>query len=174
MNRLLTALIALALLAGCSHDNRQKLEYGTILRYQNGMILPMKDQPDGSQTDWCIELIFDENQVVMRSPRALHSCYFSFAYDNPATKAKDITIVDLDFMDVVSGKYVYALSKAWFPAREVLEHTFQTAVYYAPEDVSLPMKEIKTEDGTMQFPDFTGFCFIFNKKETRTYFRPLF
>lgn len=174
MKQILSTLIALALLAGCSHDNSKKLEYGTILRYQNGMVLPMADQPGSSQKDWCVEVVFDGDFVVIRAPRALHTCYISFAYERPGTKVKDITNVDLDFRDVVGGKYVYALLKAWFPAPEILENTFQTVVYYAPEDVSLPMKEIETEDGMMQFPDFTGYCFIFNKRETKTYFSALF
>lgn len=173
MKRLLPVLIALALLPSCT-QNKQKLEYGTILSYQNGMVLPMKESPESNKKDWCVELLLDGSQVELRSPRALHTCYISFAYDNPLTGAKDMTSVDLDFQDIAGGKYIYAIPKAWFPTAEIRDNIFQTVVYYAPEDVALPMKEVEMEDGRYQFPDYTGYCFIFNRKETRTYFSAIF
>ena len=166
-------LLLVLLAAGCS-SQKVRLDYGKIIPFDNGMILPMVSESGNGKPDWCIQLEFGESQVYLGSPRMLHSCYLSFAYEDPATGVRDMTDVDLDFYDMKDGRYVYTLPYIWFPGRSVVENAFQTVVYYAPEDVSLPQREVTLETGeTVTFPDFTGYCFLFNREETAAYFGAL-
>ena len=166
-------LLVMLLTAGCS-GQKARLEYGKIVPFDNGMILPMASDSDSRRPEWCIELEFGQDRVYLGSPRMLHSCYISFAYEDPATGVRDMTDVDLDFYDKVGDKYIYTLPYTWFPARSTVENTFQTVVYYGPEGVALPQREVTIEGGeTVNFPDYTGYCFVFNREESRKYFSAL-
>lgn len=170
MKKTLLLTLLLLLLSGCA-PHKKSLSYGKIIPYGNGMVLPMAQEPGSKQADWCIELLFDDDMVVMRSPRVLHACYISILYEIPETDGQDAVDVDLDFYDQVGGKYVYALPYSWFPSREKVENALQISVFYGPEDVGLPTRSVEMDGGTVTYPDFTGYCFIFNRKEARKYFK---
>ena len=170
MKRVFLLVILLVLASGCG-PHKTQLSDGKIIPYNNGMILPMAEHPGSQKMDWCIELLFDETSVVMRSPRMLHTCYLSITYEDPVTEKKDVSDVDLDFYDQTKGQYVYALPYSWFPSRAQVENAIQIAVFYGPENVGLPTRTVPTEEGAMTYPDFTGYKFVFNQEEVRKYFK---
>lgn len=170
-------LAGLLLLAACTTQKKEQLMYGAIIPTQDGMILPMADAPGEKQDNWCIGVTFGDKALYMQSPRELHSCYVSIAYRDADTGQQDVSDIDLDFIDRAgNGTYVYSLPYLWFVSRACMENALQVTFYYAPSDVELPPKEIEVNDGnggTLTFPDFTGFCFIFNREECAKYLKAL-
>lgn len=170
MKKTLLFALLLLILSGCTPP-KARLSYGKIIPYKNAVVLPMAKQPGSMDADWCIELLFDEDQVVLRSPEMLHTCYISIAYEIPGTDKKDVADMDLDFYDQMGGQFVYTLPYSWFPSRDKVENVIQIAVFYGPESVGLPTRSVETEDGTITYPDYSGYSFIFNRKESLKYFK---
>ena len=168
-------LAGLLLLSACSAPKKE-LVYGKIIPTRDGLILPMADAPGEKQDNWCIGVTFGDQAIYLQSPRELHSCYVSIVYVNRDTGEQDVSDIDLDFLDRTDkGIYVYSLPYLWFVSRSCMEHALQATFYYAPSDVALPTKEIEVGDdgGKLTFPDFTGYCFIFNRQECALYLKAL-
>lgn len=168
-------IAGLLLLAGCTTQKKEQLKYGEIIPTEDGMILPMANAPGEKQDNWCIGVTFGDQALYMQSPRELRSCYVSIAYMDPSTGQQDVSDIDLDFIDrAKNGTYVYSLSYLWFVSRATMENALQVTFYYAPSNVALPSKEIEVEDGgKLTFPDFTGYCFVFNQEECAKYLKAL-
>lgn len=172
MKKTLIALSLLLALAGCKTEKKTALEFGEVVLTQEGMVLPVRKTPDSKKPFWCMDLSFEPQYVVLRSPRELTSCFMTFAYESGGHQ--DITTVDLDFHSIQDGWYVYALSYNWFPPKAIVEKTVQTGVYYVPSDVDIPEQEHTDENGEkFTYPDFSGYYFIFNQAESRQYFQQL-
>ena len=160
------------LAAGCG-PKKEKLEFGEIVPTRDGFLLPIQRSPESKRIDYTVELAFSENAAILYSKREMHSCFLTFAYSIPETGGQDISTLDLDFHDRVDGIWVYRAPYPLFPARKILDNVIQTAVYYAPEGVGLPQKEVKDKDGSRLFyPDYKGYFFIFNREETLNWFKP--
>lgn len=174
MKKVLILLFSALLLFSC-RDGKVETSYGKLIPEDNGFILPMAKEPGKKPTEYVIRLSFTEEGVELRSPEMLHACYLSFAYTRPETGMKDMHMVDLDFQDRIRGEYIYSLPYIWFPSPGSMQNVFQTAVYYGPERVALPNVEITDEDGNkIMYPDFSGYMYLFNEEETRTWFKALF
>jgi len=174
MKKALILLCTALTLLSC-REGKVATSYGKLIPEERGFTLPMAKEPGKKATEYVIRVSFTDEEVELRSPEMLHACYLSFAYTRPETGAKDMHIVDLDFQDRIRGEYIYSLPYFWFPSAKVMENTFQTAIYYAPERVALPNVEIPDEDGNkIMYPDFSGYMYLFNGDETRTWFKALF
>ena len=173
MKKILTATIGLILvIAGCNPTHKTPLEFGEVVLTQEGMVLPVRKTPDSKKPFWCMDLSFESQYVVLRSPRQLTSCFMTFAYE--AGGHQDITTVELDFHSLQDGWYVYATSYNWFPPKSIFDKTIQTGIYYIPSDVDIPEKEHTDENGDKYtYPDFTGYYFMLNREESQQYLQNL-
>ncbi len=173
MKKLMILAAALLLTAGCG-PKKVNLEFGSIVPTQEGFLLPILREPGSKRVDYTVELAFADNSAVLYSKKEMHSCFITFAYTVPGTEQKDLSTLDLDFHDRVDGLWVYRVPYTLFPAKAILDNVFQTAVYYAPQNVGLPQKDITAEDGShLLYPDYKGYYFIFNGDETKTWFKPV-
>lgn len=170
MRKYLPLLLILVLF---SCKTKTETSYGHLIPLKDGFVLPMSKAPGEKDITYEVSLIFGDNALFITSKKPLKTCYISFAHDTDNGQ-KDIINIDLDFIDVLKGRYVYSTPYTWFPSKTVLLNTFQTAVYYAPDDVMIPTKEFTEEDGAkVLYPDFSGYMYLFDKEETAEWFRPM-
>ena len=172
MKKASIVILAILLLASCQNEKKTSLSFGQVVLTDEGMVLPVKKNPDSEKPFWCMDLAFENQYAVLRSPKELSTCYITFAYD--ADGHQDMATVNLDFHSIQDGWYVYALPYNWFPPKAVVEKTIQTGVYYIPTDAEIPDKEFTDENGEkLTYPDFTGYYFLFNQDETQQFFKAL-
>lgn len=172
MKRIMLVAALLLGLWACQNGHKVNLGFGQVVVKEDCMLLPIRKEAGQPAPEWSIELSFQDQYAVLKSPYLLNTCYLSFAYESNGHK--DLTEADLDFYTMEGNQYVYALPYSWFPPKSIVENAIQTAVYYVPENAPVPMQETTDSDGNRYtYPDFSGYFFVFGKAETQEYFKAL-
>ncbi|MDY6278383.1 MAG: hypothetical protein SPL35_08235 [Bacteroidales bacterium] len=174
MKRYLIILVALAVFTVSCGPKKTKVYDGSFIKTERGVLLPIADAPGEKASNYDIEVEFGDKELILKSSRMLGSCYASFLYELPGGN-RDVMDVDLDFQDLVKGKYMYSISYGWLPGKNLVKKMVGVTFFYAPLDTALPTVEEKDENGTVAFsyPDFTGYRFMFQGEEVEKYLSPL-
>ena len=91
-------ILAILLLASCQNEKKTSLSFGQVVLTDEGMVLPVRKNPDSEKPFWCMDLAFENQYAVLRSPKELSTCYITFAYD--ADGHQDMATVNLDFHSI--------------------------------------------------------------------------
>lgn len=163
----MTAL--LVLLSACG-SGKTKIFDGYFIQSENGVVLPIAKEPGSNSLKYDVNVEFGEHELFLKSPVMLGACYVSVLYEKADGK-RDVMDVDLDFQDLIQGKYVYSIAYGWLPGKSYAKSIKGVTFFYAPIDAALPSIEEKDSDGTVLFtyPDFTGYKFMFQGDEVGKY-----
>lgn len=138
-----------------------------------GFVLPIAPQKDAKQNDYSIVVTFEDDAVYLKSHYELADPFLSIMYQSDISDSgHETTQVSLDFVGQQNGNWIYATTYTWFIPKSLASKVQHAGFYYAPINVAIPTVESKASDGSsIQIPDFTGYCFLFNQKEFSVFFK---